>query len=252
MYFGMMLNLYRKIKASSVVSLALLLAILLIPLQQSVAAEGEPLTIVELYTSEGCSSCPPADAFMGVLKDVKGVLPLSFHVDYWDYLGWKDKFASPEYTQRQRSYASYFSRRSVYTPQAVIQGRYQTVGSSQWQIYRDIKKAKSRRQIPLNLISTVSGGELSLPQMALEGYGGPANIVAVYYDNKHESTVLRGENAGEKLPTFNVVRNMVNLGVWRGQAQKINIDAATKYAEDCVIILQSSATGRIIAAAKLP
>ena len=113
--------------------------------------QSKRLVVVELFTSQGCSSCPPADKFLTDLMARDDVLPLSLHVDYWDYIGWKDPFASPLFTNRQRQYASVMALRYVYTPQMVIQGVYQAVGSRRSEVLEMIEQAKAIVQVPISL-----------------------------------------------------------------------------------------------------
>ena len=110
----------------------------------AVAGEGA-LNVVELFTSQGCSSCPPADALLADLADRDDVLALSFHVDYWDYIGWKDPFASPQYTQRQRVYSQVFGKRYVYTPQMVVNGSFEMTGSDRAGVLKRIRRRRRRR-----------------------------------------------------------------------------------------------------------
>ena len=218
------------------------------------AAAGEKLTVVELFTSQGCSSCPPADSLVGELAERDDVLALSFHVDYWDYIGWKDPYASPRHTRRQKDYRSIFKLRYVYTPQIVIQGTEQKVGSDRSAILKAIDKVKDLPTVPVRLKS--AGGDndivVAIPARASAE---TADILMVVFDRKHETPVKRGENEGRTLKNFNVVRAMRRLGTWRGEAVEIPArlsDMGYSGGDVCAVLLQSRDSGRILGAAMLP
>jgi hypothetical protein len=124
----------------------------------SVRAGDNALTVVELFTSQGCSSCPPADEMLGELAAQPDIQALSFHVDYWDYIGWKDLFALPGNTERQRSYAKRFGRSYVYTPQMVIDGAVESTGRNARDVLRMIESAKSTQRVPVSLGAAADGG----------------------------------------------------------------------------------------------
>ncbi len=222
------------------------MAVLMTP---PVKAGPNDLTVVELYTSEGCSSCPPADEFVGELAGRDDILALSLHVDYWDYIGWKDRFASPQYTKRQRDYGQTLNLRYVYTPQVVIDGKYETVGSHRDEIFAAIAKAKALPKVPVVLKRSGSGMIAELPATDL-GVSA-VNVISVFYDRYQESDVRRGENSGRKLGSSNVVRQLRKITTWQGEATTIPVPAGSGQADVCAIILQSAATGQIIGAARL-
>ncbi|CCQ72189.1 thioredoxin family protein [Magnetospira sp. QH-2] len=206
-------------------------------------------TVVELFTSQGCSSCPPADAFIGELADRRDVLPLSFHVDYWDYIGWKDPFADPDHTRRQRTYAHRFRQRSVYTPQVVVHGTYEGVGSDRRSVNRLITKARNQgRSIAVNLNRDGDGLKVHLPETHP---GVEAEVLLVLYDSEHVTKVRRGENRGETLINRNVVRSMVSLGTWDGMETAFHVDASRLDAagDACAVLLQEPHGGVIVGAA---
>src|SRR5262249_2270648 len=169
-----------------------------------VAEKIAPLTtdnpvVVELYTSQGCSSCPPADSYLGDLAKRRDILPLALHVDYWDYIGWKDQFASPSATQRPRAYGHVMPPRMVYPPRMIMDGPAEAVGTDRGKIESLIKEARARPKLPISFWEDEAGkdwvevGEGPKPQ------GGEATVYIALYDGKHETTVKRGENAGETL-----------------------------------------------------
>jgi len=202
-----------------------LLAVGLLLLAPGLAhADGKHLTVIELFTSEGCSSCPEADKYLSEMAQVgkrDGLLPLSFHVDYWDYLGWKDSYSSPANTQRQRDYARRMELRYVYTPQMVVQGALQATGSNRVAVAGQIEAARGMKHLRVGL--KIAGGNLSvaLPDAATSETLPQADVFLVVYDNKRITSVKRGENRGKTLISRNVVRAITRIGEWRGKATTI-------------------------------
>jgi hypothetical protein len=214
---------------------------------------GQTPVVVELFTSQGCSSCPPADAFLGELAAEGNVLALAFHVDYWDYIGWKDPFASPQFTQRQRDYQRSLGTRVVYTPQMVIDGRIDAVGSRRGEVRHAIAQSATHAKVPV-VIDSSATGELVVRIPAAEiDQADPAVVWLIRFDGKHVTEVKRGENSGSTLTDYNVVREMRNLGEWRGGALDLplGIRMADIGASGCAVIVQSGSTGPIIGAAVL-
>ena len=221
--------------------------------QPIAAASGPTPVVVELYTSQGCSSCPPADAYLGVLARRKDVVALSFHVDYWDYIGWKDPFASAAATERQRDYARALGLHMVYTPQMIVDGRADAVGSDQGAVEKLIAAAAKRERVDIGF-SLDDMGRLfvELPNHPLAGM---ATVWLAVYDTQHKTTVARGENGGATLSDFNVVREWRRVGTWPGSAVQLPVamapDASAKH-DGCAIIVQLGETGPILAAAIVP
>jgi hypothetical protein len=180
--------------------------------------------VVELYTSEGCSSCPPADRWLSTLKGRSDVLALNFHVTYWDRLGWPDRFASPEYTQRQYDWASLHRSAQVYTPQTVVNG-------SDWRRWPSLPRAEGTAPVRLQLSRQ---GEQVLAEISAAAPGTPAlaGFWAVLEDG-HATRVRAGENSGETLRHDHVVRLLRPVAAWpadRGQRSQLSVtpgDAAT-------------------------
>jgi len=163
-------------------------------------------TLVELFTSEGCSSCPPADALLAELADRPDVLALSFHVDYWDRLGWKDPFSSPDATRRQHGYADLFGLATVYTPQIVVDGRWQAVGSDRGEVAHALGAARRNRdEVPVAL--TVENGRARIA-LGPGGDGASAVLLLIGFDRRHVMAVKRGENGGRTLSHVDVVRSI--------------------------------------------
>lgn len=181
----------------------------------ALAAERLNPVVVELFTSQGCSSCPPADAYLGELARRSDVLALSWHVDYWDYIGWKDPFAQSAFTARQRDYGRVLAQRYIYTPQMVIDGRLQGIGSEKSTINGLISQAARQREASSRPTLTLDGDTLRIE-------GGKVETVAVVwlalFEPEHRTAIRRGENAGRNLGNYNVVREMRVLGHYKGEA----------------------------------
>ena len=207
------------------------------------AASAQPLTVVELFTSQGCSSCPPANANLIKVKDQPGVLALSFNVTYWDYLGWKDTFGRQEFTQRQVTYEPPLGRDGPFTPQVVVNGSHDAVGAAPGEIQSLI--AKSGR--PQGPDIALAGGKVSIG--AGKAPGGKADVWLVRYNRGVvEVPVARGENTGRTLPHANVVHALTKLGNWTGKATTLPLPAATGGFATAVLV-QSPGGGPILAAA---
>jgi len=214
----------------------------------------EPLTVVELFTSQGCSSCPPADKFLGELSQRPDLLALSVHVDYWDYIGWKDVFADPKNTKRQRRYAQKLGLRYVYTPQMVIQGAFDSTGSDRAKVLRKIKEAGKLERLAVTISRAGDGVRITVPGSGTAYKGEPAAVWLVAFDRRHDTEIKRGENSGNTLSYFNVVRGMTRIGAWSGRPLDIVAKAADMPApgrDSFAVIVQSLKTGRILGAARL-
>ena len=216
-----------------------------------------PPVLVELFTSQGCSSCPPAEAYLVALAKRNDLVALSMHVNYWDYIGWKDRFASQETTDRQRAYGRRIGRGQVYTPQIVVNGVLDAVGSRRGQVDRAIADAQAATGLTLAIELTLAeGGAL---QISLPGadYAGEAAVWLARYDRAHETEVERGENAGRTLHNVNVVRELRQIGAWTGQPLEIRLPAGVLTTADgkgndgCVIIVQDDGFGRVLGVARM-
>ena len=173
--------------------------------------------VVELFTSQGCSSCPPADAMLGRLSDVSDILPLSFHVDYWDYLGWADSFARPEFTARQERYAQAAGERSVYTPQIIVDGQDTAVSLGPAQLMALIDASRmSPAMVSIQRDTTPRGEVIEL--MPLSDLGGMVEIVMVRYAPHREVRMTAGENRDKVVAYTNVVLSLDRLAEWDGAA----------------------------------
>jgi hypothetical protein len=209
--------------------------------------------VVELFTSQGCNSCPPADAYLGELTRRADVLPLAYHVDYWDYIGWKDPFAQRAWTDRQRGYSAGLGLRSIYTPQMVIDGRIDAVGSRRDQVERAIRTARDTvASVQLDLARKADGA-IAVTLSGPEKSAVEADLIFVTYDRRHETKVLRGENAGKTLVEYNIVRGAKRIDTWRGGRLERILSATDlpSQGEQGVAIVQTRGQGPILAAASI-
>jgi hypothetical protein len=183
------------------------------------ARAGERPVLVELFTSEGCSSCPPADALLAELASRPDVLALSFHIDYWDRLGWKDPFSSREATQRQEHYATLLDLATVYTPQIVVDGRWQAVGSDRADVEHALDLARrDRQEVPVTL--ALDNGQAQI-KLGPGSDAAAASVLLIGFDRRHVTAVKRGENSGRTLPHVDVVRGVEEITRYSGTAGAI-------------------------------
>lgn len=210
------------------------------------AADAAHPTVVELFQSQGCSSCPPANANLSSVAGRPDILALSFAVTYWDQLGWKDTFATPAYTARQWDYAHHLRRSNVFTPQVVINGRLDGVGADPGDFRRLIAAGDRGGGGP-----TVArrGDALMIAAGAARA---PADIWLVRYDPRVIAVPIRaGENGGRTLPHRDIVRQLVHLGRWTGAAATLPLPPAADPALRTAVLVQAGAGGPILAAARI-
>lgn len=210
------------------------------------AAHAQPLrAVVELFTSQGCSSCPPADKVIGELAKDPSVIALSMPIDYWDYLGWKDTLADSRFSARQKAYSSMRGDRDVYTPQAVVNGEVQVIGSDRDRIEGAIQQTEKNHtvmSVPVSM--TISGKQVNV-SVAASGPGAAPAKGEVWICSVAKAvpiSVGRGENKGRELTYYNVVRNWLKVGDWNGTAAnwtvplenvtRDGVDAAVVYVQD--------------------
>jgi len=207
---------------------------------------------VELFTSQGCSSCPPADKALGQLARRPDIVALSFHVNYWDYIGWKDPFASADATERQRAYARALKQRYVYTPEMVFDGLAHEPGTRPVEVDEMIERMRARRgpRATPQLKRAADGG-LSIRLEAL-AIGRPAEITLAVYDRHHSTKVPRGENTGSLLDNFNVVRRLERVAPWDGQEASFTV-AADRFGpqQSIAVLVQGADFGPILGCNKL-
>lgn len=210
------------------------------------AADDRPV-VIELFTSQGCNSCPPADALLGQLADRPGILALALHVDYWDYLGWKDAFANPAFTERQRAYARAAGSRTIYTPQMIIGGVDHVVGYKPMQVADLIQKHRASPQA-MDLKVTRAGETLKI--LCDGAMAGEMTVHVVTFAPRRTVDIARGENAGKRLTYHNIVTTWQVAATWDGQAP-LALDFPAPDGEETVVLLQKSGAGPILAAARV-
>ena len=205
--------------------------------------------VVELFTSEGCSSCPPAESYLGDLARRPDVLALAFHVDYWDDLGWHDRFDLADATPRQRGYAESLHLWGIYTPQVVVDGRENFVGNDRRSIGKSL--AAPREGIPVTI--ELRNGAILIALSAASGMS-PSEVLFIAYRHSAISAIGRGENAGRTLTEYNIVRAMRHLGSYTGGTLHLRVDAASlpQDATDVAVLVQGARQGAIVAAATQP
>lgn len=217
---------------------------------QATAQQGTPGVLVELYTSQGCSACPPADAMMHDLATRDDVIALALHVDYWDYIGWKDTFAHPAYTARQKAYAHAQGARHVYTPQMIIGGHDVIVGAKPMKLGEHLT-AHLRNDAPLELSVRRDSDQLrvSAPTLA-EGARGPLGVHVVRYMSKAKVDITRGENAGRTLQHANVVTDWQVVAEWSGR-EPLDMTVQLSGSEPVVVIVQEKGPRAVLAAVRV-
>lgn len=195
-------------------NVGLLIALLGLALGIAPLHASERPIVVELFTSEGCSSCPPADALLAEFAGRPDVLALSFHVDYWDRLGWTDPFSSPDATRRQHGYAELLGLATVYTPQMVVDGRWQAVGSDRSEVEQALGSARRNRdEVPVALAVDHGRAQIMLGQ---DSSRVAADLLLIGFDRRHVTAVSRGENGGRTLSHVDVVRSIEEIGQFDG------------------------------------
>jgi len=218
------------------------------------AAKAENLTVVELYTSQGCSSCPPADKVLADVRTQDDILALGFHVDYWNYLGWKDTFAQAEFTKRQRDYNRSLEAKSVYTPQIIVHGLKGVVGSRKSDVKDLINFAETRRTTGPAISFAQMDGEMFKLHVPKGESVVPATIWLVGYDHRKTVDIKRGELRGKTQTYHNVVRSLKRVGTWHGDEIKLTLDKedlSDLACDDYAIIIQQRDTGPVLAASRL-
>ncbi len=206
--------------------------------------------VVELYTSQGCSSCPPADALLADLVGRDDVIPLALHVDYWDYLGWKDEFGSRDFTARQHGYARAANVETVYTPQMVIAGTDHVIGSKAMAVMDHIAAQRAQTaQVGLNAVRDGQYIKISATPHAA-GLGAMV-VQLVHYHPEETVAIRRGENAGKSISYVNIVTSWQVIGRWDGTSP-LAMNAAVEGSGPAVIVIQKDQFGPILAAVDLP
>ena len=216
----------------------------------------KPQVVVELFTSQGCNACPPADTLMEELCRTPGVLGISYNIDAWDYLGWRDTLARPEFTRRQRMYARARGDDAIYTPQMIINGRRHVVGNARKQVLDAIAeeaRAGGCQQVPLTAWRTEQALTIEIGEHAALARR-EATVWVVAMRDRVDVTIRRGENRGRKITYHHVARRIVPAGMWHGKAMRISLphsEIMVDKADLCAVLLQLGTHGPIIAAAEL-
>jgi hypothetical protein len=218
-----------------------------LPAAGTLAAGTARPAVVELYTSQGCSDCPPADAQLGELARRSDVLALAFHVDYWDRIGWRDRFELPAAKERQFAYVRHFANDWVYTPQMIVDGVDDVVGGDAIRI--DSLLAAPRLGIPVHIV--VRPAELQI-EVDAEAGAPAAEVTLVSYVREAVTAIGRGENAGRTLREYNIVRSCDTVADWHGTAATFRIPRSRLPgdAERIAVLLQRKGPGPIIGAAQ--
>jgi hypothetical protein len=221
---------------------------------QTLAASADPVRgVVELFTSQSCSSCPPADKVFGQVILRGDVLGLAFHVDYWNYLDWKDTFSSPESTKRQYDYAKSLHSSQVYTPQLIVNGKDVVAAGSPSAVFKVMDAAAAASTLSVPVFAKIENERL----VVKAGKGkGEANLVLVVFESRETVDIQRGENRGRKIEYRNAVSDVRTIGMWKGEELSVELPKKEYLAEKgygCAVILQrvtpAGTPGEIIGAA---
>lgn len=241
------------------IALAALLALAGVPALAQTSMDGAqaPRAVIELFTSQGCSSCPPADKRLAEMAADPEVVALTLPVDYWDYLGWKDTLAQPAFSDRQRGYAKLRGDRAVYTPQMIFNGEYACIGSDDAAVARSMRRAtQERERLPVALATSREGTRLTIEIGAeagrANGLSGELWLLSV--EPRVSVAIDRGENRGREAHYANVVRDIAPIGEWAGGPARFTIERAG-LSDAYVVLLQrhdAGRPGRILGAAKGP
>lgn len=211
------------------------------------ASAQENPVLVELFTSQGCSSCPPADALLHELAQREDVIALAFHVDYWDYIGWKDSFGDPKHAERQRAYASTAGRRTIYTPEMMVQGQSEIVGAKPMKLAKAIAQhARADQKVALK--ASRSEDQLVITAQMLNGAtGGKMQVYVLRFTPNESVEIKRGENRGKTLKYANIVSDLTAVAHWDGAAP-LTLDYVVTGDKPVVVIIQGAEAGPVLAA----
>ena len=219
-----------------------------------VLAGGSPVfadapVVVELYTSQGCSTCPPADELLRELAGEEGVIALGLHVDYWDYLGWTDEYASPGHTKRQKDYSRAHGEKMIYTPQMVIDGVVRMPGNRVAAVRRAVAERQMSGGAEPEVTLSREAGKVRVVLSPAGGSSGAADVMVATYVPERRSYIETGENAGHDLTYANVVSSLVRVGQWDGETRaELTVDVPDG---PVAVFLQRPRMGEIIGGARL-
>jgi len=212
------------------------------------AAQQRPV-VVELFTSQGCSSCPPGDEMLAELAGQDDVIAIALHVDYWDYIGWEDEFANPAHAERQRAYARTAGRRSIYTPEMIVNGQSDIVGAKPMALAEAINQHKSEAP-KMALKVTRKGQKIQVSGSIPAQVNGPMDIHVLKVTPVHASKITRGENRGKTIEYANIAHDWQVVGSWDGaSALDLSVDVAGQ--DPVVVLVQEAKAGAIVAAARV-
>jgi len=205
-------------------------------------AHADPRAVVELFTSQGCSSCPPADKIIGELARNPDVIALSMPIDYWDYLGWKDTLADSRFSARQKAYSQMRGDRDVYTPQVIVNGSANVIGSDRSAIDSAIQNTQKAGVMSVPVTMTLSGKQINVSVAASKAAAAQGEIWICSVSKAIPISIGRGENRGREVTYYNVVRNLLKVGDWNGSSgswtvpleniSREGVDAAVVYVQD--------------------
>ncbi|MGR3466220.1 DUF1223 domain-containing protein [Limimaricola sp.] len=214
------------------------------------AAQADAPVVIELFTSQGCSSCPPADKMVQELAEREDVIALGLHVDYWDYIGWADSFAQPAFTKRQKAYAAAVGDRMVYTPQFVVGGMERIVGAKPMKV---MEAVMDRAEAPGRVEMEVAreGGLLRIVARRLDDGSDPLMVQVVRFMPEGRVAIERGENAGHELTYANIVTSWEVAARWTDDTA-LEIELPVSGELPGAVIVQQEGPGAILAAARLP
>lgn len=221
----------------------------------------KPITVIELFTSQSCYSCPPAEAYLGELSEETDIVALEYHVDYWNRINygrhgrWVDEFSTPEMTQRQRAYnVAIRDTGSVYTPQMVVDGREEAVGSRRREVQSLVRKVRKDGQPRVSVdVSGIDDGGINITLPSL--HKGGADIWLVTFIRENTTQVVRGENHGKTLTSHNIVRTVRHVGAWDGKTATFQVskeELALEGGQGCAILVQDERPGPVLGAAYCP
>jgi hypothetical protein len=207
------------------------------------------IALLELFTSQGCSSCPPADDLLGeyARTNDQQVIPIAFHVDYWNRLGWKDPFSNPLFSERQREYAQHFVRAGVYTPQAVVNGTWQMVGSDEAVVATAIARAKSVAPL-VGIAATKAppqGGKVRVAY-TLTGQYAQADLCAVLVQHHAKTNIRAGENRGVELLNYNIARDFTSTNAVEKGHLQLTLPPDVSVSDYSVVLFVQQADGKVI------
>ena len=223
------------------------IALLGLALAQGARADGP--VVVELFTSQGCSSCPPADALLAELADRNDVIAMALHVDYWDYIGWKDSFADPAFTKRQKKYAYAAGTRTIYTPQIIVNGRDHVVGAKPMKLADLIARHKSAGHAVT--VEVDRRGETVVVEVAASDAKKAGVLRLAVLEPSKTVAIKRGENAGRTITYRNIVRELVDVATWDGTGTD-SFTIRLPQGARAVVFVQADGMGPILGAARVP